>query len=309
VKVKLSPEDFIVNELLPPGFIKKSGAFEVYALIKRGVTTLECVHYIEKFFGKTGYCGLKDKHGVTTQYITVNKGAELTRDKFKLRLIGYADNHLQRGDNTGNEFIITLQVTPEELKLIKKNEPLVSEGFINLFDTQRTSRELIHKSFTHYLIEGDYKTALLRYYINKSKLSNKRLKQAYKECFKNWGNASKCYSLLKGLEKNITLRPLREAISGDYLEAIKKIPLSELELLIAGHQSLLWNEEAKKTSKEFLELPVIKTTLLKNRKGVRRVKTKPEDLTINYKVNEVVLSFKLPRGAYATILIKELIKE
>lgn len=306
MRIKSSPEDFIVKEVLPDGFIRESGDFEVYSLVKRLMNTLDCIKLIIKEWNtsEVGYCGLKDKHGVTTQYLTVKKGHEFTRDNFKVRYVGKAVKHLARGDNLGNDFIITLQVTPDEIALIKKNESRVRGGYINYFDVQRTSRELPHISFTHYLLEGDYKTALLRYYVNKSKLSNKKARFAYRECFKNWDDPVKCYSILKGLVSELVLRPLKEAgVKLDYFSAIKKIPPSELELLVAGHQALLWNNDPTP------KLPVISLPLFRlKRAGSREVIVKPKNLKISYASDEVIVSFFLPKGAYATILVKELLK-
>jgi len=304
MRIKQRPEDFIVKELIPGDFIRKSGRFKVFALIKKRVTTTHCLRVIaQRFnfkFNVIGYCGLKDKHARTIQYITLPKGSEFRTNNFKIRFVGYADRHLQRGDNLGNEFTIVVQVTKEEMALARKNESRVREGFINYFGKQRTGHEIIHKSFTYFALKGDYQTALLRYYINKSKYAVKRLKKAYKQCFKVWPDMNKCYSILKGLEKNITLRPLREP---DPLSAIKKIPKSELELLVAGYQALLWNADPKPL------LPVIKLPFLKARGGKRQVRVKPQDFTINYGAKELILHFKLPKGSFATTLISELFRD
>jgi len=304
MRIKARPEDFIVKEILPHDFIKTKGRFKVFALIKRKATTHECLRVIAQHFklkfSDIGYCGLKDKHAQTIQYITLPRGEEFKTLKFKIRFVGYSSKHLRRGDHLGNEFTITIKVSEEEKELIKLNEPRVNEGFINLFGKQRTGHEIIPKSFTYFALKGDYETALLRYYINKSKYAGKRLKKAYKECFKHWPDMKKCYSILKGLEKNITLRPLREK---DYLTAIKKIPKTELELLVAGYQALVWNQDPQP------ELPVIKLPFLKTRGGKREVMVKPQDLMINYGDKEVILKFKLPKGSFATVLIDELLRK
>ncbi len=298
MKIKERPEDFVVKELLPDGFVKSKGKYIVYELTKSGVTTQYCLNKI----GKAGYCGLKDKHAITTQYVTVRGELNIKDKHFTLRKIGYSDEWLQRGSNIGNKFRITVTVTPEEKELIKKNESRVRNGFINYYGKQRTGKELIHKSVVHYLLEEDYKNALLRYYINKSRNANSKLKKAYKECFKHWPDTKKCYELLKGLEKNITIRPLRES---DFFKAVKRIPRNELELLIAGYQSMLWNDNPAPV------LPVIKISGLgvKARKGKREVIVKPTNLKIKYEQRRVIISFSLPSGSYATVLLKELIKQ
>ena len=312
MRVKQSLSDFIVKELISEGFIKPKGEYEVYLLKKKGVDTLSVIRELSKRFGKIGYAGLKDKHGLTEQYVTMKKGAELKTSNYELKKVGYSDKQLRRGDNTGNEFIIKVELSPDEMGLMKKNEDRVRGGFKNYYDTQRTGHELIHTSMINYLIKGDYKTALLRYYIHKSKYAKPFAKKAYKECFKQWGDWVKCYNSLKGKVSELTLRPLKELMkSGNLIKAIKSIPSDELELMIAGYQALLFNEMIKEEQEGVVELPVISVPelRLKPRKGRRQVIVKPIDLKIKYEGNEAVLSFKLPRGAYATVLVKTLLSQ
>lgn len=310
---KSSPEDFIVNEVLPEGFVKESGKFEVYKLVKRGIDTLSIIRGLKNKFGEVGYAGLKDKHGLTTQYLTMVKGANIKTQNYTLERTGYSDSHLNRGDNLGNEFEIRIELTDEEMQTLKNNiDNVKKSGFKNYYDTQRTGHELEHTSMVHYLLLKDYKTALLRYYIHKSKYANKKVKQLYKECFKNWDSSKKCYELLKGNVQEITLRPLKEAAStNDYLTAIKRIPVDELELLIAGYQAILFNKGLDNINEDKIaDLPVIelpKELGIKTRKGRRKTIIIPENLEIKSEGSTAKLSFFLPSGAYATTLIKALI--
>ena len=295
MKIKQSPEDFIVKEMLPDGFIKKKGKYKVYLLKKKGVTTSYCLNFIkQRFHEKIGYCGNKDKHALTYQYITMQGGGDMQTKHFSLKFAGYSDKHLKRGMNKGNKFTIRVEITPQEKRSIKEKLPAARKGFVNYFGPQRTGRETIKKSFTYFLLKGDYKTALLRYYINKSKLANRELKKRYKECFKHWGDNEWCFNHLKGYEKNITIRPLKEK---DYFHALKKIPKNEIEMLVASYQALLWNKNPKPS------LPVIKTPLMKARKGKRKVIVKPEKLSVRFEGNYAIFQFILPAGSYATTLL------
>ncbi len=294
--IKEKPEDFIVTELLPENFIKKKGKYYVYKLIKKGVTTHYCLNKI----GKCGYCGLKDKRAITTQYITTRKKLSIKDEHFKLELVGMSEEQLSRGKNKGNSFRIRIRINKEEEELIKKNIKRVEKGFINYYGPQR-SRELINKSFGYYYEKNDYKNALLRYYINKARSANKKLKKAYRDCFKHWGDNEYCYNKLKGLEKNITIRPLRV---NNYEEAVKLIPRNEVELLLAGYQSLKWNELARKSRSKYVKLPVVKG-LKRSGERLRIIKTR---IKAEFKKGEAILEFTLPSGSYATTLIRELLK-
>jgi tRNA(Glu) U13 pseudouridine synthase TruD len=161
------------------------------------------------------------------------------------------------------------------------------------------------------LLKKDYKTALLRYYIHKSKYASKNVRKAYRECFRNWGDSVKCYGLLKGKVNELVLRPLKESINGNYLNAVKKITKEELELLIAGYQALLFNDSLKGPVNGLIKLPVVKLPEelgIKPRKGTRQAFVKPINLKIKYDQNKAIISFSLPKGAFATILLKELVK-
>lgn len=307
MKIKQYLEDFKVKEVIKKEFIKTKGEYEVYKLTKKGIDTLSVIRELRKKFKSIGYAGLKDKHGITEQYITIKKGTNYGTPSYEIKKVGYCNKHLNRGDNIGNEFIIRVELDNDEKELMKKNaERIRKHGFKNYYDKQRIGHELKHTSIVHYLLKKDYKTALLRYYIHKSKYAGKKAKRKYKESFKNWGDYKKCYELLKKHVKAITLRPLKELMKNeDYLKAVKKIPRDELELLIAGYQAILFNE------KMTMKLPVInlpKELGIKPRKGLRKTIVKPTDLKIEFKDQEAVISFKLPKGVYATILLKTLLK-
>ncbi|VVB74213.1 putative tRNA pseudouridine synthase D [Candidatus Tiddalikarchaeum anstoanum] len=314
MRFKNEPEDFIVKEILPEGFIKKSGNFEVYRLVKRNIDTLSVVKELKNKFGEVGYAGLKDKHGLTTQYITMARGENQKSNNYSIEKVGYSDIKLERGANAGNSFEIRVEVTDDEKKNIEKNSEIIRKnGFKNYYDTQRTGHELEHTSMVHYLLMKDYKTALLRYYIHKSKYANKKVKLLYKECFKNWDDPVKCYTLLKGSVNNLILNPLNAVVrTHDYLNAILKIPKEELELLVAGYQAIIFNKDLDNISEDkIIDLAVIelpKELGIKTRKGRRATIVKPKNLEITFEKSLALLSFELPKGAYATILLKELVK-
>ena len=75
MKLKRQPEDFRVEELpLVEGGDR--GRFGFYRLTKRGVGTLEAIEEIRRrrwnLSGRQiGYGGLKDRHAVTIQYLTI----------------------------------------------------------------------------------------------------------------------------------------------------------------------------------------------------------------------------------------------
>ena len=88
MKLKCRPEDFRVEELplvSPDG----PGRYTFYRLTKRDVGTIEAVEAICRRWNLAGrrvsYAGLKDRHAVTTQYLTIVDGPSPDRKRTELR--------------------------------------------------------------------------------------------------------------------------------------------------------------------------------------------------------------------------------
>src|SRR5882757_6626984 len=96
MKLKRLPEDFEVEEL-PIVEGGERGRFAFYRLTKRGLGTLEAVEAICRRWNvagrRIGYGGLKDRHAVTTQYLTIEGGPDriLRESGFELQPVGRLD--------------------------------------------------------------------------------------------------------------------------------------------------------------------------------------------------------------------------
>src|SRR5271168_4100914 len=93
MKLKCQPEDFRVEELplvSPAG----PGRYTFYRLSKRSIGTIEAVQAICRSWNLAGhrvsYAGLKDRHAVTIQYLTIVDGPRksLSCPNFELEPIG-----------------------------------------------------------------------------------------------------------------------------------------------------------------------------------------------------------------------------
>ncbi|MDO8140547.1 MAG: tRNA pseudouridine(13) synthase TruD, partial [Candidatus Brocadiales bacterium] len=74
IKVKVNPEDFVVEEVADLPF-EKAGNFCVYLLKKRGWNTVDVLKNLSKKLNLPSsyfsYGGKKDKYALTSQYITI----------------------------------------------------------------------------------------------------------------------------------------------------------------------------------------------------------------------------------------------
>ncbi len=74
IKIKVKPEDFVVEEVADLSF-QKDGDFCVYLLKKRGWNTVDVLKNLSRKLklpsSDFSYGGKKDKYALTSQYITI----------------------------------------------------------------------------------------------------------------------------------------------------------------------------------------------------------------------------------------------
>lgn len=112
LKLKLTPEDFIVNEIAELN-LSETGKYGIFSLQKRGLSTPEAISIIQTRFslkpGKVGYGGNKDKRAVSFQFISIeggNEKMEFEARGIKLVFLGFSDTPVTLGFHLGNQFVI-----------------------------------------------------------------------------------------------------------------------------------------------------------------------------------------------------------
>jgi len=115
MKLKQVPSDFKVEEV-GDFKIKANSRYLLYVLEKEGFDSFYAIDYFSRRnrIPKSGFgvAGLKDRHAVTKQYVTLPvkySPSHLGEDKLKLKLLGYVDESIRLGDHTGNRFEITVR--------------------------------------------------------------------------------------------------------------------------------------------------------------------------------------------------------
>ncbi|MDR3169083.1 MAG: tRNA pseudouridine(13) synthase TruD [Candidatus Peribacteria bacterium] len=158
---KSQPSDFIVEELLS---VQPSGKGDVLYVFfqKENLTTMEVLEHLQRSFPLSredfGIAGLKDKVGITRQWITVFRsrlesvGGEsaflfVLSERVKVLEVTRGEKPLRIGGNAGNRFAIRLcasassldgGVRAEKKNLILQNvEQVKAKGFPNCFGVQR----------------------------------------------------------------------------------------------------------------------------------------------------------------------------
>lgn len=384
MKLKSLPEDFEVEEL--SDFPLDGGSFAVYLLTKRSIGTPEAVTSISERWNiprrAIGYGGLKDKHAVTRQWVTIQRGPrrDFRQDQLSLTYQGQARRAFGPADISGNRFRIVMRNLPDRVahRYSEESQAIVRFGIPNYYDDQRfgslgESGEFIARPWCL----GDYERALWLA-IAEPNSHDRPIDRDEKEIIRRfWGDWAECKMALSRSPRRSIITYLvdhperfREAF------ALQRQDLRSLWL--AAFQSDIWNrclatvirqtlssspiwdvplatvdaafyrrltgDEDAVLSRLLIPLPSARLhiesgptlDLLQQviaeqgmalremrvkyprdsffSKGERQALVKPtqfkvdsiEDDDLNSGRKRVTLQFQLPRGSYATILIKRL---
>lgn len=152
--IKQAPEDFVVDEI--PAYEPSGEGPHLYVHFrKRNLTTDEAVRAFARALGverrDVGVAGLKDKVGVTTQWISLlandpsldERARSLAIDGVEILECRRHANKLKTGHLRGNRFEIVIRgVEPSRREAIERAlERIRSEGVPNAFGVQRFGRD------------------------------------------------------------------------------------------------------------------------------------------------------------------------
>jgi len=146
-RVGPEPEDFVVEEV-PAYAASGKGEHQFVLLRKRLLTTQEAAKRLGRACGvnerDVGYAGMKDKHAVTTQWLSLCTKTPISPELdlgpgMEILTVTRHENKLRTGHLIGNRFIITL-VGVVDGALERANaivERLRKDGLPNYFGAQR----------------------------------------------------------------------------------------------------------------------------------------------------------------------------
>jgi tRNA pseudouridine13 synthase len=336
--------DFVVNEL-PLYEFSGEGEHLILHVRKKDLTTWQMVQKLSEVCGaKTrdfGYAGLKDKDGMTTQYISVHKSfeaklANFSDEKIKIIKTTYHNNKIRTGHLKGNRFFIRLKRVNkvDAQKLGNALKILAKEGTPNFFGYQRFGRD------------GDNYAQGLEILSGKRRERNRKMHDflisAYQShLFNTWlsrrleighilasfsdTDAAKALGFDESLVKDLKKQPhFLKFLQGDvahHYPVGKAFVCEDLETEIErfnkhettltgwlpGNRSMRCEGFAKTIEDEIYAESL---NYLSKMDGSRRLAwIFLEDVEYNYKEDEnwFEMHFTLPKGAYATVVLEELL--
>ena len=339
VLFKQNRDDFVVTEI-PLYEFSGEGEHLILKIRKKDLATWDAIQILADFVGcsprEFGYAGLKDKNAMTIQCISVHKKYEEKLKTFKHENIKilekmYHNNKIKIGHLKGNKFFIRLKrVNVVDSKKIENVlGSIVNFGMPNYFGYQRFGIEGDNYKKGKDIIDGKLKEKrrnLRQMYINAY--------QSY--LFNTWlSKRIEISKLVDAFEPKEVYEKLQLPL--DIVKQMKKQshPFKLLPGDLMSHYPfgrIFHVEDLDAESEKFFNRDRVATGMLAGKRvkksealaydlekdydeklsedGARRFSwIFPSDIESNYKEdkNWMELQFTLPKGSYATELIREII--
>lgn len=248
--IKHRPEDFVVeelNEFVP----QEKGSVSVYELKKKKLDTFEAIRRVAAKaqipLDRIHYHGLKDRQGVTTQLISVERDQIPERLRLPgvwIRYLGRTNAPLGAEALRGNAFqIVVRDLKDKDIeRALERGARTAAYGLINYFDDQRfgslvSGQGLVARSLTKGDFEGAAKI-LLATAGTRDRIDERRFKHLVKKTWGNWGDILRKW----GTRRHVSMIRHLKSNPEDFAGAFQRLPAKERAIHVFAYQSFIWNE-------------------------------------------------------------------
>jgi len=310
--IKENPEDFVVKEILR--LKGGNGKYAYFLMKKRNWNTLNAIEELSRRlripFKSFGYAGNKDKNAVTEQHISMFNVTEDRVDWIRVKdiwltFLGYGFETISLGSLEGNDF----EIVVKDIDGIGKIEFVA-----NYFDEQRFSKNnieigkmIVKRQFKEMCKKLELKVEKNDYIGTLRKLGIRRL-QFYLHSYQSWlwnlvlskhleqfkhfkvkyshGNFVFLHERIKNIDLpliNFNTKFKDKEIEKEYNEVMKKEGIGKVDFLIR-------------------EIPELVT------EGISRkafIGVNWDSVGYDKEKREAKVKFYLPKGSYATIVLKK----
>lgn len=303
---KTQPEDFIVNEVLDWQF-KGQGEHLFLYIEKINSNTAWIAKQLARFYGiplkDVGYSGLKDRHAVTGQYFSLRlpgikaNGYNLPKhDEYKVLKHFLHDKKLKRGNHKYNDFVIRLRHVKDDSTLIDKRLNFIREkGCPNLFDSQRFGQDNSNLKRLTDWINGEiqprkrHEKSLLLSALRASVFNCQLAKRVKNNTWQQVLDGDSV--ILDGSNSHFVV----DKVDADIKQRATSKDLHPAGVLVGADSQFDHNSEAL-------------TTLMRRERlnvGYRPLRLNVGDLSWQREGDDYILSMRLPSGAYASGVVRQ----
>jgi tRNA pseudouridine13 synthase len=249
MKLKQHPDDFQVEEITSV-HSGAEGPFAFYRLEKRGWSTPDALAAVRRRWqiapGRLSYGGLKDRHAVTAQYLTIFHGPRrgLHHHDVVVHYLGQVAAPYTSADIDANRFRLVLRdLNPGDRPALETRlAQVAAQGVPNYFDDQRFgSVEGAGGEFIgRLLVRGQFEEALRLALTGPYEHDRAAQKQEKRILAAHWGDWERCKELLprghaRSLADYLRVHP------GDFRGAVARLRPELRGLYLSAYQSHLWN--------------------------------------------------------------------
>jgi tRNA pseudouridine13 synthase len=321
-KIKAKPEHFKVIEQL--GFeFTGHGEHLMIRIRKTGENTSFVANELAKACGVTskdiGWAGLKDRHAVTEQWLSVHLPQTVLPD-FSEFLAQYPsieildtarhNKKLRPGDLQGNDFVITLTEVSDIADVEARLGRLKDTGVPNYFGAQRFGND------------GNNLSEARRWGRDNVRTRNQNQRSLYLSTARSWiFNHIVSARIEQGLFTRFIDGDI--ALSASEPEVVTSALLDDynqrliaggvvISAALAGDNCLPTQAAALALEQPYLDAePDLMKLICGNRMrhDRRNIALMPQQLSWSSSDNQVVLSFSLDAGCFATSILRELVEE
>ncbi|MFN9077584.1 MAG: tRNA pseudouridine(13) synthase TruD [bacterium] len=266
--IRRTPQDFRVEERQTPEFHASivtdplpSHPFAAYTLEKISLATPDALTFISKTLKLPRECvaaaGLKDRHAVTTQVITIDTAAVKGRvrerfetESWRLTHIGFVPRAADSTIIARNAFTIVVRSLDKwhADELVRRASLMRDhEGnllFVNYFGDQRFGSARHGKGFVgKALVEGEFEQALRLAIGTPARKDSGAVRSLTRALATHWGDWKTALKHFPKMPERAAIETL--ARGGNFMDAFAALPKFTQEICIEAYQSHIWNAIAR----------------------------------------------------------------
>ncbi len=274
MRLKQRVGDFRVRELLRKDYLAERGEHRVYRVTKRKLTSTEAARALAEEAGvqpgEVQLAGLKDRQGLTIQYMSVARGKEvrLHTDRLKVEPVGFARSALSSACSLGNAFELTVRaLRRSDLARLRAGLPVLrASGTVNYFDDQRFGN-LTHGQGWIFkdLAAGRVEQALRALLVGRSPRDDERHRRFKEGVGEHWGDWRTCRDIAGRFGAHHSVFEHLTRNPGDFGGAFEHVATRLKLIHLYAWQSHLWNRAVTELVRS--SLPVEECVVLECEEG------------------------------------------